>query len=347
MGRRVFLGGGVAAMVASASAFGKHFTWHKKCVAAPFFAKLKPLLSQLPKLSALELEVVESENDDVTLALIRAAPDQYDFFYSFGGAELDVLDFDLVEAIETSKLERWPAIIDALKTSPTVRSPSGAIIMAPLDWGYYPLARRKDNDVELLPYDLLLDPANAKRLALWSHPIGFFAMAAATGFSEPFKMSSADLEKLRESFLSLKSGGAVLEPELDAIVKMWGADEVDTVLVPNDWLPRLIPDGGKAVVGDMSRTIVWIQGLTIVRGGGTDETYSLIDGLLSDRVSDALVIDLNRVPAVRAGAENEEREHRLNRLGADQPDNIFKEAVWERPISEEFSKEIRAWLNGL
>lgn len=109
-------------------------------------------------------------------------------------------DAGLLQPIDVSRLSHWPDLIEPLRTIPGIND-GGETWFVPIDWGTTSVIYRTDLvQIEEESYNLLWDERYAGKLAFGEDVTESVIMAAlAAGVTDPFNMSDADLQLVRDA----------------------------------------------------------------------------------------------------------------------------------------------------
>lgn len=240
---------------------------------------------------------------------------------------------DLLEPIDTSKLENWPGVMESLAKAGQV---NGVQYLAPWEWGYDSILVRTDK-VQEIPdsWGDLWDPQYAGHVSVFdSAEMMVMVSSLALGY-DPYALTDDQLEEVKQKLIELKPNLLGYWTDYTEINQQVASGEV--------WVAITWPDAYVAVSAEgvpveyitpVEGRLGWVYGYCIVKSGSNpDLALDYIDAVIS---VDSMAEMANQYGY---GASNREVVERIDPelvkiMLLDQPD-IMERTVFFQPLTEE------------
>jgi len=236
-------------------------------------------------------QVFYDEHPDVNVEFAYMTSDDEAFAKMQTGFAADVLlvvwhdvyvETDLIQPLDTSRLETWDKIPDKLKEKGNI---DGVQYFVPFDWGYSCVLYRTDKvDKPPRSYADLWDPAYAGHLSTYDAPEeGWMAAAFALGL-DPYNTTPEQDEAIKQKLIQLKPN--LLTYWADPFEMAQMVSSGDLWVVSGAWTSEYIMLKGEGVPVDYvcmeEAEPIWLGGIGIPKTAkNVDAAYEYIDAFLA------------------------------------------------------------------
>ena len=249
---------------------------------------------------------------------------------------------DLMQPIDTSRLEHWDDVHPLLKEIGQV---DGVQYFVPWDWGYESILVRTDL-VEEVPdsWADLWDPQYAGRVMLWDSGQANYGMTAlALGYEDPWAVLTPEVvEEVREKLIELKPNLLTYWTDYTMTWDMPASGEA--WLTANAWQDAygyLVTEGYEAAYIDpIEGRMSWVCGYGILKDAqNLDLIYEFLNAAI-DPTSAAGLGNWYWYGHSNTAAVDLIDDEIVEFMRLDEVDTIFQETVFYQPLTE----EERGWL---
>jgi len=255
-------------------------------------------------------------------------------------------DAGLLSPIDTSRLSNYPEVFQQLKDINAMHH-DGQVYGLPLAWGNSSVLFRKDLAPEYVDnptWEILWDPNYAGRLAQRdSMDAGVLEAALILGIEDPYNMSDADLERVREKLVEQRPLLRYYWNSQADIEQALASGEIVAAYAWNDAYASLKREG--LDVGYMipkEGILTWVDTTCLIKDGPGDEVeaYDFMNSLISPETG-VFLIEEYGYGSANAQSFPMANQDLLTELGIEDPDKVL--ALGE--FFNEWNPEVREKAN--
>jgi len=255
-------------------------------------------------------------------------------------------DAGLLSPIDTSRLSNYPDVFQQLKDINAMNH-DGQVYGLPLAWGNSSVLFRKDLAPEYVDnptWEILWDPNYAGRLAQRdSMDAGVLEAALILGIEDPYNMSDADLERVREKLVEQRPLLRYYWNSQADIEQALAAGEIVAAYAWNDAYASLKREG--LDVGYMipkEGILTWVDTTCLIKDGPGDqnEAYDYMNALISPETG-VFLIEEYGYGSANSKSFAMANQDLLTELGIEDPDKVL--ALGE--FFNEWNPEVREKAN--
>lgn len=204
---------------------------------------------------------------------------------------------EIVQPIDTSRLENWDSLVAGLREAETLRGPDGEVYGVPIAWGDGPFVYNPET-VDEPPATItdLLEPEWEGRYVLNDSPdLPFYLLALANGFEDAPNLTPEELEIVAEQSVELVENAAAFSPSYEDSTDRLVSGDVDLAL--GGWEAMLTWAEEDGVTLDYEffdeGSFGWWDGMAIpTTAEDVDCAYAYIDALIAPEANAALATTL-------------------------------------------------------
>lgn len=207
-------------------------------------------------------------------------------------------DAGLVKPIDTAKLSNWKDIFPSLQTAQGVVDSTGAVIMAPADWGNSSYAYRPDMVEE--PYKsqeswaIFADEKYKGRVSMNDNEVAVQISGLLIGYTpdQIFSMVGDDLAKTKDMVVKMVNTSRFLWQDSTEVQQGLASGELVAAYAWNDAPVNLTKQGIPiAYAKPKEGYFTWFCGITILNTGKADDAaqHDFVDAWLSPETGKALI----------------------------------------------------------
>lgn len=247
-------------------------------------------------------------------------------------------------SIDTTRLRHWPELIPELRDLPG-SFVDGRRVFVPTDWGLTSVIYRTDAVSEAAAqqgYGLLWDARYRGRLAMIDSQIDSVTVAALHAGLDPFKLSPADIETVRDVLQKQRPLLRMYTSDNSAIVHALASGEVVAALGwSSDYADLKAAGLPVAFMRPPQGRMTWVCGAGIhAQARHVDRAYELIDALISPE-GGAFTITHNGTGASNLKSFELVPEAQLDSLGLTRdPNDMLRGGVFQ--TEQQNAREIGA-----
>lgn len=198
-----------------------------------------------------------------------------------------MVDSDLLQPIDTTKLKNWPTIMEPLAKMGQV---NGKQYLVPWEWGYDSILVRTDK-VQELPdsWDDLWDPRYAGHVSIFDSAEGAVVVGALALGYDPYTLTDQQLEEVKQKLIALKPNLLGYWTDYTEINQQVASGEV--WLAGNTWPDAYVAVKAEGVpvsyITPKEGRVGWVYGYAIPKNSKNPElALAYIDAMISQ---DAMV----------------------------------------------------------
>lgn len=254
-----------------------------------------------------------------------------------------MVDNDLLQPVDTSKLKNWPGIMEPLAKMGQV---DGKQYLIPWEWGYDSILVRSDK-VQEMPdsWADLWDPQYAGHVSIFDSAEGAVVVGALALGYDPYTMSDQQLEEVKQKLIALKPNLLGYWTDYTEINQQVASGEV--WLAANTWPDAYVAVKAEGIpveyITPKEGRIGWVYGYCIPKSSqNPDLAHAYIDAMIS---VDAMAEMSNQYGYGAANAEVVARtDPELVRvMQLDRPDLVAKTVFFESLTEGQRAKWTRVW----
>jgi spermidine/putrescine transport system substrate-binding protein len=243
-----------------------------------------------------------AEHPDANVTFNFGASDPDIFAKVLSGSEEDIIhlytpflkfyvDENLIQPVDTSKLENWDKVPDGFKESCTV---DGAVYCVPWDWGYSSLLYRTDKIPEGVDsWEALFDPKYAGHISMWDDgPSAASVGSYIKGYDET-QLTDEQLEEIKQMWIDQRDLNLFYWVDEPTLEEAFTSGDVWLAYAWNGAYYRLLQAGVPVAYADPEEgRNSWIGQYAI---SSKSENYDLalefLDAKLGDETGRHLLVD--------------------------------------------------------
>ena len=251
-----------------------------------------------------KVEVTYVGTVEECFAKTKAAPDQYNIVSNDSGRVEMYYDAEIIQAIDTSKLENYGKMGEFFRTHPYAEMEEGKKFHVPICWGGQAFAVNvgalgdqlapyisETGGVETLSYDVLKAPEFKNKVSISDEATNVTNMSAINaGYAPPFNLDEEGYAAMIEELTAWAENCRTFTAGLDSVVSTLANEDSYINLVWGD--PITLMQFEDMGIGDefaaflpTEGTICWIDGWVITKpteGASLDLALKYIDYMIGD-----------------------------------------------------------------
>lgn len=205
---------------------------------------------------------------------------------------------DVLQPIDTDRLENWDSVVDGLAGAESLRGPDGEVYGVPIAWGDGPYVYNPETVSEdELPSSIedLLEPEWEGRFVLNDSPdLAFYLFGLANGFDAP-NLTPEELEIVAEQSAELVANAGAFSPSYEDATERLVSGDTDLAL--GGWEAMLTWAEEDGVTLDYAffdeGSFGWWDGMGIpATADDVDCAYAYIDALIAPEANAELATNL-------------------------------------------------------
>ena len=231
-------------------------------------------------------------NDEIFANLKAGGGANFDLATITSDVWKKVIDSDLVQPIDTSKLTNYASVPQKLRELPTGMK-DGKTYVVPFSWGAEVLVYNKDAfPTPPDSWGAIFDEANKGKIAGWDNVNSLAITALYLGYDNPFSTEAEQLAKVKSTMCAQHALVRTYAGQISDYVNLFQSGDANLALTGGTEVVTALQDQGVKNVDFIipkEGTLAWVDGLFVTKGAKNPELVNLlIDHMISAKPQAAL-----------------------------------------------------------